>query len=79
MILLLPQIDAHLSIYIVWCHAHKKPPLLALDIMVEFLDAQALKAPDQVEKGNMCLGIMSRNGKDVFWKRKFSWAQTMVT
>ena len=28
------------------------------------------KAPDQVEKGNMCLGIVSRNGQYVFWVRK---------
>ena len=35
-----------------------------------FFLALIAKAPDQVEKGNMCLGIVSRNGQYMFWKRK---------
>ena len=34
--LLLPQIDVHLRIYIIWCNVHTKTPLLAPYILVEF-------------------------------------------
>ena len=37
---------------------------------VSVLDSQGLKAPDQMENGNMCLGIVSRKWQYVFSQRK---------